>query len=99
MLLRDLTKGNEFSHAGIGKNNIDSPLHLADCLVETIKIGQFRDVSLNARHVAAYCLYGLVEFLLTPSRDEDIRTLIDKELRCCQPDALGAAGNNCDFSL
>src|ERR1700733_5148741 len=99
MLLRDLTKGNEFSNACIGKNNIDSSLHLADCLVETIKIGQFGDVSLNARHVAADCVYGLLEFLLTPSRDEDIGALIDEEPCCSQPYALSAAGDNCDFFL
>src|SRR5271168_4437716 len=99
MLLRDLTKGNEFTNAGIGKDNIDPPLHLADCLVKAIKICQFCDISLNARDVVADCVYGLVEFLLTPSRDEDIRTLTDKELCCSQPYALGASGDNCNFPL
>ena len=43
MLFGDFTEGNKFTNAGVGENNIDSHLHIADCLVETIKIGQFGD--------------------------------------------------------
>src|SRR5260370_41720883 len=76
MLFGDGPEGNKFASAGVGENNIDSPLHLRDGLVETIKVGQFGNVSLNAGNVAADCLYGLVEFLLAAARDEDIRTLL-----------------------
>src|ERR1700682_1939237 len=36
MLFGDSIKGNKFTNAGVGENNIDSPLHLTDRLVETI---------------------------------------------------------------
>src|SRR5580700_8389540 len=82
MLFGDFTEGNKFANAGVGENNIDSPLHLTDCLVETIQVGQFCDVPLNARHVTADCPDSFVEFLLAAARDEDICTLFDEELSC-----------------
>src|SRR6266478_4013316 len=82
MLFGDFTEGNKFTNTRVGENNIDSPLHLADCLVETIQVSQFCDVSLNARHIAADCRHGLIEFLLAAARDEDICTLFDEALSC-----------------
>ncbi len=82
MLFGDIAEGSKFANAGVGENNIDSLLHLTDCLVETIQVGQLCDVSLNASYVAADCLHGLVEFLLATARDEDIGTLFDEELSC-----------------
>ena len=38
MLFGDGPKGNKFANAGVGENNIDSPLHLSDCLVKTIEV-------------------------------------------------------------
>src|SRR5712671_777883 len=92
MLFGDFTEGNKFTNAGVGENNIDSPLHLTDCLVETIQVGQFGDVPLNARHVDADCRHGLIEFLLAAARDEDVCALFDEELSCSQPYSLCAAG-------
>src|SRR5260221_14731479 len=60
-------------------NDIDSSVRL-DGLVETIKIGQFANVSLNAGNIAADCLHRLIEFLLTTARDEDVSTFSDEEL-------------------
>jgi hypothetical protein len=37
----DGPKGNEFAKAGVGENNVDSPLHPGDGLVKTIKVGHF----------------------------------------------------------
>src|SRR5256886_3562316 len=49
-------KGNKFANAGVGENNIDSPLHLRDGLVKTIKVSQVGNVSLNSGNVGADCL-------------------------------------------
>ena len=57
-------KGSKFANTGVGKNDIDSPLQLRDRVVETVEIGQIGNVSLNARNIAADCLYSLVEFFL-----------------------------------
>src|ERR1700676_3129511 len=94
MLFRDGPKGNKFGQPGVGENNIDSPFYLSDSLVETIKVGQFSNISLNARNVAADCLYGLVEFLLAAARDEDKGTLFDEKLRRSQPNSFCAAGDD-----
>src|SRR6202049_4494380 len=94
MLFGDGPKGNKFANAGVGENNIDSPLHLRDGLVETIKAGRIGNVSLNARNVAADCLYGLVEFLLATARDENMGSLFDEKLCRSQPNSFRAPGDN-----
>src|ERR1700682_4175594 len=99
MLLRESSQGNEFTSAGVSENNIDSPLHLGDGLVETIKVGQFGNVSLNARNVAADCLYGLVELLLATARDEDVGTLFDEKFCRSQPNPFRAPGDDGYFPL
>jgi len=60
MLLRDASQGIEFSDTGVSQNDIDSSLRL-DSLVETIKVGQFGNISLNADNIAADRLHGLIE--------------------------------------
>src|SRR6202040_4451323 len=85
MLFGDGAKGNKFANAGVGENNIDSPLHLSDGLVKTIKVRQLGNVSLNSRNVGADCLHGRVEFLLAAARDEDIGTLLDEKFCRGQP--------------
>jgi len=52
MLLGDLAQRGKFAEAGVGENDIEAPL-LPDCFVETIQIGQFGNVSLDAGDVAA----------------------------------------------
>src|SRR5260370_10375314 len=94
MHLGDGPKGNKFANAGIGEYKIDSPLHLGNGLVKTIKVSQLGNISLNARNIAADCLHGLVEFLLAAARDEDIRTLFDKKLRRGESNPFCAAGND-----
>src|SRR5690349_10010764 len=98
MLFGDGPKGNKFANAGVGENNIDSPLHLSDGLVKTIKVGQLGNVSLNPRNVGADCLHGLVEFLLAAARDEDIRTLFDEEFSSSQPDTFCPASDDCGLA-
>ena len=53
MLFGDGSEENKFGKAGVGENNIESPLHLGDGLVEPIKVGRVGNVSLNARHIGA----------------------------------------------
>ena len=90
----DFTEGNEFTDAGVAEDNIDSSLHFADSLVETIKIGQFGNVSLYTRRIGADCFHRLVEFLLAAPRDEDIRTFFDEQFCSSQPNPLCSAGDD-----
>src|SRR5713226_5333906 len=94
MLCRDGPKGNKFADAGVGENDIDSPLHLSDRLVKTIKVGQLGSVSLNSINVATDCLHGLVEFLLSTARDEDIGALFDEKLRRSKSNPFCPAGDD-----
>src|SRR6266481_558154 len=99
MLFGDGPKGNKFANAGVGENNIDSPLHVRDSLVKTIKVSQLGNVSLNPRNVGADFLHGLVEFLLAAARDEDIGTLFDEKLCRSQPNPFCAAGDDNDLTF
>ena len=63
MLFGDASQGSKLSNPGVGENDIDSPLRL-DGLIESVKVGQFGNVALNAGNVAADCLDGLVKFLI-----------------------------------
>src|SRR6266481_4961669 len=99
MLFGDRPKGNKFAHAGIGENNIDSPLHLSDGLVKTIKVSQLGNVSLNSRNVGADWLNGLVEFLLAAARDEDVGTLFDEKFCRSQPNPFCSAGDDSDLAF
>src|SRR6266478_5915556 len=94
MLFGDGPKWNKFADAGICENNIDSPLHLRNRLVKTIKVSQLGNVSLNSRNVGADCLHGLVEFLPASARDEDIGTLFDEKLCRSQPNPFCPAGDD-----
>src|SRR5271154_2483535 len=98
MLLRELFQGSEFGNAGVGENDIDTPLHFTNGLVKAIKVGEFGNVSPNSRHVAANGLHGLVEFLLATARDEDIGTLPNEELCRSQSDPRRAARDNGDLT-
>src|SRR5258708_14230566 len=93
MLFSNGSKLNEFAHAGIRENNVDSPLHLGDGVVETIKVGQLGDVALNSRNVGADSLHGLVEFLLATARYEDIGTLFDEKFCRSEPNPFRSAGH------
>src|SRR3984893_3815753 len=99
MLFGDGPKGNKFAHAGVGENNIDSPFHLSDGLVKTIKVSQLGNVSLNSRNVRADYLHGLVEFLLAAARDEDIGTLSHEELCRSQSNPFCASGDDSDLAF
>src|SRR4029077_20357652 len=85
MLFGDLSQRSKLSDTGVSKKNIDSPIRLDD-FVETINVGQFGNVSLNAGDVAADCLHGVVEFLLATARDEHIGAFVNKQLSCREPD-------------
>src|SRR5579859_7395229 len=98
MFFRDLSQRSKFSDACVGENDIDSPLRL-DGFIETVKVGQFGNVPLNASNVAADCLHGLVEFLLTTARDEYVSPFLDEELCCSEPYSRRATRNDCHFSL
>src|ERR1700722_13587509 len=90
----DGAKGNKFADAGVSENNIDSPLHLGDGLVKSIKIDQLGDVSLNPGNVCADCLHGLIEFLVAAARDEDIGTFLDEKFCRSQANPFCSAGDD-----
>src|SRR5712671_2282850 len=98
MRFGDTSQGSKFSNPGVSENDIDSPLRL-DGLIESVKVGQFGNVALNAGNVAADCLDGLIKFLLATARDEDVGPLSDEEFCRSKPYARRTAGDDCRFSF
>src|SRR6267154_4386637 len=94
MLFGDGPKGNKFANASVGEYDIDSPLHLSDRLVETIKVSQLGSVSLNPITVGTDCLHGFVKFLAATARDEDIGALFDEKLRRSKSNPFCPAGDD-----
>src|ERR1700733_12210159 len=94
MLFGNGPKGDEFAHAGVSENNVDSPLRLGEGLVKAIKVGHLGDVALNSRNVGADCLHSLVEFLLATARYEDIGTLFDEKFCRSEPNPFCSAGDD-----
>src|SRR4030095_13517417 len=88
------SKRNRFGNVGVGENNIDSPLHFEDCVVKTIKVGEFGNVALNARNIVADYLHGLVKFLLPTAGDENVGALFDEKFCRSQPNSFCAAGDD-----
>src|SRR5882757_11100233 len=99
MLFGDGAKRDKFANAGVGENNVDSPLHLRDRLVKTIQVGEFGDVTLNTRNIAADCFHGLVEFLLAAAGDEDVGTFFHEKPCRSQPNSFCAAGDDSDLTF
>src|ERR1700756_5364252 len=99
MLFGDGCQGNKFGNAGIGENNVDSPLQARDGLVKTIKVSRFRNVSLNARDVGADSLHRFIEFLLAAAGDEHIGALFDEKLRGCQTNPLCPTADDGDLTF
>src|SRR2546426_8343812 len=92
-------KGANSPTPAFGEHNIDSPLHLRDGLVQTIKVSQLGNVSLHSRNVGADCLHGLVEFVLAAARDEDIGTLFDESSCRSQPNPFCPASDDGGFAV
>src|ERR1700691_2851725 len=93
MLFGNGSKGNEFAHAGVSENNVDSPLHLGDGFVETIKVGGLGDVALHSRNAGHDCLHGLVVSLLATARYEDIGSTFDEKFGRSEPNPFCPTGN------
>src|SRR5579859_6517688 len=93
MFLSDIAERRKFRNAGIGEDDVKVSLCL-DSIIKAIKVVQFGNVSLNASNIAADCFHGLVEFLLTTTRDENVGTRFHEELCCSQPYPGCATGNH-----
>ena len=69
MFLRNLSQRSELTDAGIGEEDVEFALLLADGLINLIDIPQARDISLDTGCLRADLENRLVEFFLAASRD------------------------------
>src|SRR6185312_13326421 len=92
--LGDLAERGGLAPARAGPQHVDAaPLPL-DGVVQAVKVVQVGGVALDAGDVAADLLHGLVQGVLAAAGDEDVRSLLDEQLRAGQRHAGGAAGDD-----
>jgi hypothetical protein len=78
------------ARAGADPQHVDAALLPLDRVVQAVQVVQVGGVALDAGDVAADLLHGLVQGVLAPAGDEDVRSLVDEQLRAGQRHAGGA---------
>src|ERR1700683_2190000 len=67
----DRAEWQQFTHAGVGEQNVDPSLISLDPLEQAVEIGEIGDVASNANRIGSDLRHGCVELVLAPSGDED----------------------------
>lgn len=84
---------NGIYDAGICKDHIDTSLHLSNHFVETIKIIEFRDISLNGRYILPDQRYRLIQLRLPTPGDKHVGPFLHEALGCGQADSAIATSD------
>src|SRR6202011_364844 len=95
VLFGDLFERGQLTLAGAGEQDVDFAPFAADGLVEAVEVREISGVALYPGDVPTDELHGLIELLLAASRDEDVRALLNEELRRCQRHARGRGRDDC----
>src|ERR1700691_1301757 len=74
----DRAERQQFTHAGVGEQNVDPSLFSLDPLEQSVEIGEIGDVAANADSIGADLRHACVELVLAPSGDEDRSALGSK---------------------
>ena len=92
MLFGNFAQGYGFARAGARVQDVDFALFPLDCLEQAVEVVEIGRVAAHAGHVPANQFDGLIEPLLSRTRDENVGTLFDE--------ALGARSSrdDCNFS-
>ena len=99
MLLRDRSKGDHPSAAGVGERNVNPALLLLHRGVRPIEICQLRDVTLNAGDILADLSDRDIELALTAAGDEDMPPFGAKPLGGVEANAAVATRDDRGFSF
>lgn len=97
--LGDLAERGGLAPACAGPQHVEASLLPLDGVVQAVQVVQVGGVALDAGDVAADLLHGLVQGVLAAAGDEDVRSLLDEQLRACQRHAGGAAGDDRDLAV
>ena len=97
MLLGDRSKSGNFSGARVGEQNV--AFLLLHGGVQSVEIGQLRDVSLDAGDILADLPGREVELALTAAGDEDVSLLGGESLGGGEANTTVAPCDDCDSSF
>ena len=99
MFLLNLSQRSELTDAGIGEEDVEFALLLADGLINLVDIPQARDISLDTGCRLADLANRLVEFFLAASRDIYRGAALCEEFGCRQSDSAAPSCHQGDFSV
>jgi hypothetical protein len=91
VVLGELAERGGLAHAGAGPQHVEAAHLPLDGVVQAVQVVQVGGVALDAGDVAADLLHGLVQGVPAAAGDEDVRSLVDEQLRAGQRHAGGAA--------
>jgi hypothetical protein len=89
---------SEAAAAGVRIDDIEPPFFALDLCEELVEIIKVRGVGFNGCQVAAHKVRSLVQLGLSPTGNEDVRSLLDETLGGGKADSGGAACDKRDLS-
>ncbi len=75
--------GGNVPNSGVCEDNVDVPDLFAYKLVESIKVGRFRNIALDSSGIRSEFRHRIVEFILPSPRDVNSRSPSDQYFRRC----------------
>src|ERR1700737_2282115 len=99
MLLGNLAQWDGFARAGARVQDVDLALFPLDCIEQAVEVVEIGRVAAHAGHVPADPLDGLVQRLLFPARDENIRAFFNEPLGARQRHAARSTRDDCNLTL
>ena len=73
-------KFDGFARASAREQDVNLALFPLDCIEQAVEVVEISRVTLDAGHVPADQLDGLIELLLPPTRDENVGALFNEAL-------------------
>src|SRR5258705_11015822 len=98
-LLGDRAERNKITYTCVGEQHIYTHLPRFHLGIQAIEVFKIRDVTLNTNSVPSDQLHCGVEFILTATGDENLRSFSSEQLCCCQADPTIATCDYRDFSF
>ena len=90
---------SEAAAASISVDDVEPPFFAFDLCEELVQVIEIRSVGSDGREMAAHKLPGCIQFGLSPTGYEDVRSLLDETLGSRKPDSGRATRDKCDLSF
>src|SRR3984957_11146081 len=99
MLLGNLAEWDGFAHAGARVQDVDPALFPLNRVEQTVDVVEIGRVAAHAGPIPANQFDSLIERLLPPARNENIRALFHEPLSARQRHATRSTRDDCNLTL